>query len=313
METPILFLVFNRPETTAQAFECIRAARPQRLYVAADGPRASRAGEAERCAEVRRIATAVDWPCEVHTLFREQNLGCKIGVSSGIDWFFDHEPEGIILEDDVLPDPSFFPYCAELLARYRDDDDVAIISGCNLIGDIDSVDTSYVFSRYLHIWGWASWRRAWRHYDVSMADWPSPGAAARLGGVLGQRTLPVAHWTTIFNDVAAGRIDTWDYQWVHRCWQRGMVAVFPARNLIRNVGFGADATHTIGDAPAVVAAMRAAPVAFPLRHPVRGDTSAIDRMVEARAYGLTRARWLRNQLARIPGAMALRALLRGGA
>jgi len=120
MISPVLFLIFNRPDTTTRVFEAIRAARPERLYVAADGPRMTREGEAERCAEARRIATAVDWPCEVKTLFRETNLGCRAAVSGAITWFFEHEEEGIILEDDCLPDPSFFPYCTELLAHYRD-------------------------------------------------------------------------------------------------------------------------------------------------------------------------------------------------
>src|ERR1700690_1974577 len=156
MQSPVLFLVFNRPDTTRRVFEAIRSAQPPRLYVAADGPRGARAGEAERCAEVRRIATAVNWPCEVKTLFRDCNLGCKMGVSSGITWFFEHEPEGIILEDDVLPVPTFFDFCDELLARFRNDDRVAMISGSNLIaGHFDPAE-SYFFSRCAQIWGWAS-------------------------------------------------------------------------------------------------------------------------------------------------------------
>src|SRR5690349_2048344 len=131
MKSAILFLVFNRPETTARVFEAIRAAQPPRLYVAADGPRASRIGESERCDLTRRIASAVDWPCDITTLFRAANLGCKNAVSSAISWFFEHEEEGVILEDDCLPDPSFFRYCDELLAHYRDDTRIGLISGNN--------------------------------------------------------------------------------------------------------------------------------------------------------------------------------------
>src|SRR5271165_4717676 len=183
MRSPILFLVFNRPETTRRVFETIRAARPPKLYVSADGPRAGRAGEPQRCDEARRIATSVDWPCEVKTLFRDANLGCKMGVSTGISWFFDQEPEGIILEDDIVPLPSFFDYCDELLARYRDDERVAMISGCNPIANDFRVDESYFFARFCGIWGWASWRRAWRHYDVNISAWPAWRAESRLKNI----------------------------------------------------------------------------------------------------------------------------------
>src|SRR5262249_20722231 len=158
---PVLFLIFNRPNTTARVMEAIRTAGPGRLYVAADGPRDGNADEAKRCAEVRRIATQVDWPCEVQTLFRERNLGCRQAVSSAITWFFEQEQEGIILEDDCLPSPSFFPYCAELLARFRNDERIMCITGCNFQQDMKGYPYSYYFSKYHHVWGWATWRRAW--------------------------------------------------------------------------------------------------------------------------------------------------------
>lgn len=312
MDSPVLFLVFNRPDTTAQVFESIRRARPPRLYVAADGPRATRAGEAERCAEVRAIATAIDWPCEVKTLFRDANLGCKRAVSGAIDWFFAAEPEGIILEDDILPDPSFFRYCDELLVRYRDDTSVAMISGCNLIGDRHGADSSYIFSHYMHIWGWASWRRAWAYYDADMVGWADPAAKRRIADQLGHRPRAVAHWTGIFDRMAAGAIDTWDYQWVFAAWMQGMVATIPAHSLIGNIGFGADATHTTGDMPDVVAAAQPAPMAFPLRHPARDDVIAVDRLVEHHALGLTAGNAVKARLAGVPllrqAARALRGL-----
>lgn len=309
-DTAVLFLVFNRIETTRAAFAAIRAARPARLYVAADGPRPGRAGEADRCAEVRRLATEVDWPCEVRTLFRDTNLGCKHGVASGIDWFFAQEAEGIIIEDDIVPDPSFFRFCTELLARYRDDTRVAMISGCSLIGDRHGADTSYVFSRYLHVWGWASWRRAWQHYDVAMAAWPSPAASAQLAQVLGGRQAAIGHWTAIFDRMARGEIDTWDYQWVFSAWMNDMVAVVPAATLIDNIGFGADATHTVGSAPALPAPV---PMRFPLRHPGQGDTAAVDAIIERVALGLTPASRLRARLRMLPGVRHLAARLRPAA
>lgn len=308
MNTAILFLVFNRPETTRRAFEAIRAARPSRLYVSADGPRASRVGEAERCAEVRRIATDVDWPCTVETLFRDENLGCKNGVASGIDWFFEHEAEGIILEDDIIPVPSFFAYCSALLERYRDDPKVSMISGCNLIGNLHGADTSYVFSRYLHVWGWASWRRSWSNYDVAMKQWPSAAAATQLSRVLGGRPAAIAHWTAVFDQVARGEIDTWDYQWLFTSWMQDQVAIFPAATLVENIGFGSDATHTHGPPSAALA--NPVPMAFPLRHPHAGDTAAIDAIVERDAMGITGAGHLRSLLRKVPMLQRLVALTR---
>lgn len=180
MRSAVLFLVFNRPDTTRKVFEAIRAAKPQRLYVAADGPRMGSACEAGCCAEVRRIVTDVDWLCDVKFLFREQNLGCKMGPYSGISWFFEHEEEGIIIEDDILPLPSFFPYCDELLERYRDDERVGLISGSNIIYKHYRIQDSYFFSQYSLIWGWASWRRAWQTYDIHMHQWPSLKAGSWL-------------------------------------------------------------------------------------------------------------------------------------
>ncbi|OYU16490.1 MAG: hypothetical protein CFE37_00365 [Alphaproteobacteria bacterium PA4] len=308
MQSAVLFLVFNRPETTVRVFESIRRAQPPRLYVAADGPRPARAGEPERCAEVRAIATAVDWPCKVETLFRDENLGCKRAVSGAIDWFFANEAEGVILEDDILPDPSFFPYCDALLARYRDDANVAMISGCNLIGDRHGADASYVFTHYMHIWGWASWRRAWCHYDADMAGWADPAAKRKLADVLGNRPRAMAYWSGIFDQMAAGTIDTWDYQWVFAAWMRDMIATIPAHCLIENIGYGANATHTTGDMPKAVRAARPRPMAFPLCHPDRSEVRMIDLLEEQHAFGLTWQNALRARLAHVP---LLRRLVNG--
>ncbi len=147
MKSPVLFLIFNRPDTTAKVFEAIREARPPKLYIAADGPRPNRAGEKDRCEVTRAIATQVDWPCEVKKLFRDENLGCGKAVSEAITWFFENEPEGIILEDDILPHPDFFPYCDEMLEKYRDNDRVGIISGHNHIYRDLNRESSYGFLR----------------------------------------------------------------------------------------------------------------------------------------------------------------------
>lgn len=238
---PVLFVVFNRPETTTRVFEAIRQARPPRLFVAADGPRPDRPGEAAKCAEVREIATAVDWPCEVKTLFREHNLGCRVAVSSAVNWFFENVEEGIILEDDCLPHPDFFRFCGELLDYYHNDDCVMHISGSNFQQGVKRGSGSYYFSRYAHIWGWASWRRAWQHYDVDLK---------KLDSVVLRNTLSsskvINRWMNILQQVKNKNphFNTWDFQWSYALFELNGLAVTPNVNMISNIGFGSG-THTL--------------------------------------------------------------------
>jgi hypothetical protein len=300
MRSPVLFLVFNRPDSTRQVFDAIRSARPPKLYIAADGPRADRPDEVKLCREVRAIASAVDWPCEVKTLFREANLGCKAGVSGGISWFFNHEDEGIILEDDVLPVPTFFSFCDEMLERYRNDARVSMISGCNLISNYFTPKQSYFFSRYNHIWGWATWRRAWRHYDVAMAQWPVWRDERGLERLSGGRRLFTWYWRNIFDAVYNCRIDTWDYQWTFAIWRIGGLAVLPAVNQTHNLGFGADATHTTGATPGYVVASRPEPLKWPLVDPglVERDARA-DRLIDSKIFGITLRNLIKRYLRRL--------------
>jgi hypothetical protein len=301
MRSAVLFLVFNRPETTGRVFEAIRAARPPRLYVAADGPRPGRPTEEEACRLVRQVATQVDWPCEVKTLFRERNLGCRKAVSNALAWFFEEEPEGIILEDDVLPAPTFFEYCDELLERYRDDERVSMIAGCNLVAEELDVDQSYLFSNYCNIWGWATWRRMFAHYDVAIADWPSFRDRGGLLQISGGNALFAGYWSRIFDAVHAGRIDTWDYQWTFACWSRGGLTVLPAVNQIENLGFGAGATHTRAEAPGFIVRLRARPLATPLTHPaVVAVNKKADSTIGARVFGISLAATLMRPLLDIP-------------
>lgn len=242
--SPVLFLVFNRPDTTRQVFEGIRRARPPRLYVAADGPRAGRPAETGRCDKVRAIATAVDWECRVETLFRDENLGCKKAVSGGISWFFEHETEGIILEDDCLPNQSFFTFCDQMLAKYRGDTRVFIVSGYNKQQKWDRSQADYFFSNYGGIWGWASWRRAWDHYDSDMSLLGEAIDRGVLIDLLGSKQGRLREST--FKNVLEKKVDTWDYQWgFARHINNGLVCV-PKVSLIENIGFGIDATHTTG-------------------------------------------------------------------
>lgn len=301
MRSPILFLVFNRPDTTCQVFEAIRAAKPPKLYVAADGPRLNRKGERERCEEVRQIATAVDWDCELKTLFHDENLGCKMGVSGGINWFFDNEEEGVILEDDVLPIQSFFPYCDELLERYRQDERVGVISGCNLISKRFEPHESYFFSHYNHVWGWASWRRAWQHYDVTMQAWPEWRDENGVRSISDGSSLFESYWRETFENVFLGRIDTWDYQWTFACWRIGMLTVLPASNQTHNLGFGLEATHTTIDTPDYVQDSIPMLLNIPMRHPssVKCNIKA-DKLISRYIVHLTIFEDLKRKLRAIP-------------
>jgi hypothetical protein len=286
MVSPILFLVFNRPETTARVFAAIRAARPAQLFVAADGPRPARTGEDERCRQVRQIATAVDWPCELVTLLRDGNLGCKCAVSSAIDWFFSQVSEGIVLEDDCLPDPSFFAYTSELLAYHRDDTRVMSISGDNFVSETWQPAESYYFSAFTHIWGWASWRRAWASYDVTMADWPSQRDAGLMQRVFPGARCAQAHWTRLLDRVARGEIDTWDYQWAYATWKSRGLSCLPSVNLISNIGFGPGATHTL-DAEGQLANLPRGSLPFPLRHPASvAAAAAADAWTHRYVFGI---------------------------
>jgi hypothetical protein len=246
LSTPVAFIIFNRPDTTEKVFQTIRDAQPQKLLVIADGPRADRPGEAEKCAATRAIIDRVDWECEVLTNYSDTNLGCKRRVSSGLDWVFSQVEEAIILEDDCLPAPSFFPFCQTLLERYRNDDRVMAISGSNLQGGQSRTNYSYSFSKYNYIWGWASWRRAWQHYDVSMKTWPEFFGSEFMKD-MSDGEEEEKFWTDNFQNVYDGLVDTWDYQWTYACWCQGALSIVPDSNLVSNIGFGVDATHTTGD------------------------------------------------------------------
>ncbi|MDT3403946.1 nucleotide-diphospho-sugar transferase [Mucilaginibacter terrae] len=242
--SPVLFIVFNRPDTTKIVFDAIAAVRPKALYIAADGPRQNKDGETEKCEQVRKITQQVTWPCKVETLYRTQNLGCKDAVSSAITWFFEQEEEGIILEDDCVPSADFFRFCDDLLAKYRDDTRVSIIGGTNLHNNQLLGNGSYYFSTMTIIWGWASWRRVWNKYDTNLSCYELPEAERQLEKVLDNQYI-LQNWTEIFSKLKAGEIDTWDYQFAIINYFENMVSILPNYNLISNIGHGAGATHTL--------------------------------------------------------------------
>ena len=246
-ETPILFLVFNRPDVTRQVFHTIRDQKPAHLYIAADGPRQHKPGEGELCAETRQIAEQVDWNCDVRKLYREENLGCGRAVSEAITWFFEQESEGIILEDDCLPDASFYPFCREMLERYRDNQKVGSVSGNNFLPPGMRAEAPYGFSKFAQIWGWATWARFWQGYDFELS-----GEEEEWEEII-KRVNPIEYharyWIEVFRAMKSGLIDTWDYQVIFSSWKSGLVHIYPSRNLISNLGYGRDATHTNFESP----------------------------------------------------------------
>jgi hypothetical protein len=263
LTTPVVFVVFNRPDCTAKSLAPIRAARPARLYVVADGPRPDRPGEAARCAEVRALVEeGIDWPCEVIRDYAPANLGCARRVASGLDAVFAREPEAIILEDDCVADPTFFPFCAELLVRCRNQAEVCHIGGANF--QETARPGTYYFSRYNHVWGWAAWKRSWELFDWEMKDWPSLRETNWLRDLLEDRWA-ARYWRDGFDSVVAGRVDSWAYRWTYAIWRHGGLSVLPGVNLVANIGFGLDGTHARRSDHWLSRPATAMP--FPLRHP----------------------------------------------
>ena len=279
IRTPVLLLVFNRPDFTRMAIDALSRVRPPRLYIAADGPRPAREADVELCRAVRECLESIPWPCEVFRLYSDTNLGSKRRVSSAITWFFEHEAEGIILEDDCHPGDTFFQFCGELLNRYREDERVMLISGDRGLQRDAPIDRSYYFSKYSLTWGWATWRRAWRHYDVHLATWEEFKSSGRLRRKCFD-DRECAYWITKVERALSGDLDAWDYQWMITCWMQGGLAVIPRCNLVKNVGFRDDATHTkdklLGDY-----SYDASPLAFPLNHP---DTVGPERRLELKLW-----------------------------
>jgi hypothetical protein len=242
LTTPIVFLIFRRPDLTQKVLASIRQVRPRTLFVVADGPRT--AEEAEQCAQTRALIERIDWQCDVYKNYAETNLGCKQRVSSGISWAFSHVEEAIILEDDCLPVPTFFGFCEILLNYYRDDERVWVISGNNFQDGIIRSPYSYYFSKYPHIWGWATWRRAWRYWQDQPQLWTEFKQLDLLAAIH-PHPQENNYWQGIFDAIFYHQHpDTWDYLWSFACWSQGGLSIIPQVNMVSNLGFREDATHT---------------------------------------------------------------------
>ncbi len=241
-ETPILILIFNRPEKVKQLIAVLGKIKPKTLYVSADGPRTQVTTDLKKCADTRALFSKLPWPCTVHTNFSDHNLGCKQGPVTGISWFFSQVEAGIILEDDCIPDPSFFKFCTTLLTHYKDDERVMHISGNNFQDGVIHGDGSYYFSLYTHSWGWATWRRAWQKYDSALAQFKNFDQSHKI------KQLPLSKdaqnfWIKNFR-YTINRNDSWDSLWLYTVWHSGGVAILPNKNLVTNIGFDDEATHT---------------------------------------------------------------------
>ncbi|MFN6569670.1 glycosyltransferase family 2 protein [Dendronalium sp. ChiSLP03b] len=267
MQTPVTFIIFKRPQTTEKVFQAIRQAKPRNLFVIADGPRNDHEGEAEKCEATRAIIERVDWDCEVIKNYSDINLGCAKRVSSGLNWVFSNVEETIILEDDCIPDISFFRFSEELLKKYKNDTRVSTISAQNVQSGRRRTNYSYYFSRYSHCWGWATWRRAWQHYDLSIKLWKEVQAENLLQDILIDPKA-VNYWQRTFQSVYDNPTGiTWDYQWTFACWMQGSLSIIPNVNLVSNVGVGADATHFTSNQKFSFINIPTQTMEFPLKHP----------------------------------------------
>jgi hypothetical protein len=248
LDVPVILFVFNRPKLTERLLEIVRQARPNHLLVVSDGPRPGRLEDQDLCDAVRRLINDVDWACEVKTFFRKENAGCDVSIVEGLDWAFSFVDEAIILEDDCLPDSSFFAFCAELLVKYRDAPEVAMISGFSGIGEEVVSTASYYFGFIGSSWGWATWKDRWQKFDRNMKDWPirrETGLRQFL-----RRSWDQKYYSARFDECYShGASSPWDYRWFYSRLYFGGLAAIPRVNLVANIGFGDDATHTIHDEP----------------------------------------------------------------
>jgi hypothetical protein len=284
LTTPVALIIFNRPDTTARVFAEIAKARPRTLLLIGDGPRPAHAGEAELVAQTRAIVRQIDWPCDVLTNYSDANLGCQQRVVSGISWVFEQVGEAIILEDDCLPESSFFDFCQQILERYRHDLRISMVSGDNFQYGRKFGEDSYYFSKYGHIWGWATWRDRWTGaFDIDMRHWPQIRDTHRVADLVLDEA-EAGYWRKALEHVYRERSrNVWDYQWSFANWLQGRLCILPAVNLVSNIGFGADATNT-GTA-SQVANMATEPMHFPLIHPAGViRNSAADRFTCERCF-----------------------------
>jgi hypothetical protein len=241
---PVLFMLFNRASTTRKVFDKVRQTRPSKIFVAANGPRPEVSSDYRKCSDVREIFDEVDWDCEIHTNFRSTNIGMQRHWWSSLDWFFENVDSGIILEDDCVPDVSFFGYCKELLDKYKDDTNVMHINGSNFQFGQKRGDASYYISKYPYVWGWATWKRAWQRYDNDMSSFPAFKANRLIDSAV-STDAEKKYWMRFFESLFDGSREACDVKWVYTIWSHEGFCITPNVNMITNIGYGPSAGHTI--------------------------------------------------------------------
>lgn len=318
LKTPVALIIFNRPDYTFKVFEVISKVRPTKLLITSDGARPDKEGESEKVDLARSIASMVDWDCDVLINFSSVNLGCKYGPAKGIDWVFEQVEEAIILEDDCLPSPSFFRFCQELLDFYRGDKHVAMIAGSNLLPNNFRVNTeSYFFSRHTFCWGWATWRDRWvGTFDVEMKNWPIHRDTDLFERIHGSKKL-ADNWRIGFDYLYQNKMDAWDYQWLYANWLENRLTIVPKKNLVSNIGFGAEATHTFNSKDRLSNVSRFE-IEFPLIHQKQvlcneiADKALYNRVFGPRPIDYVRNGWigLKQFMKKLPGGGKLARYLR---
>ena len=261
---PILFLFFNRKDVALKSFEQIKKIKPVKLYLTSDGHRESVLNEKDKVIDIRNaILAQIDWDCEVKTLFHENNLGCGNAVHTGINWLFENEEKGIILEDDCVVQNSFFPFMSELLEKYKNDDRIGMISGFNPLKKSSIID-SYCFSAYKSCWGWATWKRAWKNMDIDM-KWRNTEYCNSIIENMGYHGKDINCWKYSLKAIDANFVSAWDWQWYFTLASQNQLSIFPKIGLVSNIGFGKDATHTTEKLKEKYLTNKE--LAFPLSHP----------------------------------------------
>lgn len=293
LDTPVVIILFNRPEKTRRVFEQIAKVEPGELFVIADGPRAQHPDDEEKCHMAREVIDEVDWDCQVHWDFADENLGVEERVQTGLDWVFENVDEAIILEDDCLPDPSFFPFCQELLGEYREDERIWDVTGTNPLLEWNAERYDYHYSIHGVAWGWATWKRSWERYDPDMERWADPDIRARVRDYLADAQQ--YRWARrLYERTFRGEETTWDYQWGFAKSINNALSIVPSRNLVSNIGFDEGATHTTAtDSP--LADLPRQSIEFPIDF---NDFVAVDRTYSRRYFEYVTTQWERNRLLR---------------
>lgn len=308
-EVPVLLCIFNRPEKIKRVLSELLKIQPKYLFIAADGPRLGNSSDVLNTTLARNAINGINWDCEIKTLYQEKNLGCRRGMTAAIDWFFENVESGIILEDDCIPHESFFKYAEELLNKYQSDERVMSIGAQHFHGASHQLTSSYFFSKFVHCWGWATWRRSWDKHDHEMACWTQLRNSDWLLQIGNGSRLFKKYWENIFDRCDSGEIDSWAYRWTLSCWSQGGLSILPSKNLVTNIGFDNQATHT-SRGNSVTENLPLEAMEFPLKHPyiISADYAA-DLWTAKHVFDINCQSFLTHLVISMPGGKLLQILV----